>query len=121
MPTRSRLLRPVLLALLLTLPRAAPGHVPGAGMDVDAWFDTLIAPDTGVPCCDRLDCREVATRQGPGGWEVWAGGQWVPIPEEKVVTGTANPLEHGVMCWSPTLGLTCFVPPPAGFRRNRGS
>ena len=120
MPNPRRLAPVAALALLLAPPPLA-AHLPGAGPEMDAWFESLTAPDTSIPCCDRLDCHEVASRQGPAGWEAWHGGRWWPIPEEKIVTDTANPLEHAVLCWSPSLGMTCFVPPPAGFRRNRGS
>ena len=113
--------RPLILALLLlALPRLAPAHIPRTASAVDDWFESLQAPDTGIPCCDRLDCREVASRRGADGWEAWSDGRWVPIPQDKIVTDTANPLEHAVLCWSPSLGLTCFIPPPAGFQRHRG-
>lgn len=108
---------PVLLLLLST---PAWGHITGTGADMDAWFESLSAPDTSIPCCDRLDCHEVASRRGAEGWEAWTDGRWLPIPDEKIVTDTANPLEHAVLCWSPSLSLTCFVPPPAGFRGHRG-
>jgi hypothetical protein len=119
MPARPRPLPLFALALLLAVPGSAPAHVPGSGPDVDDWFDSLIAPDSGIPCCNRVDCREVPARQGAAGWEAWSDGGWFPIPQDKVVTDTTNPLEHAVLCWSPTLGITCFVPPPPGFRRHR--
>ncbi len=112
--------RLALALLLLAPPGTAPAHIPRTESRIDDWFESLIAPDTGIPCCDRLDCREVASRRGPEGWQAWSEGRWLTIPEEKVVTDTTNPLEHAVLCWSPTLGLTCFVPPPAGHRRHRG-
>lgn len=115
-------LRRMLFALLLLAsPGLATAHIPRTESYVDDWFESLLAPDTGIPCCDRLDCREVASRRGAAGWEAWSDGRWVTIPEDKVVTDTVNPLERAVLCWSPTLGLTCFVPPPTGFRFNRGS
>lgn len=112
--------RYLILALLLAPPSVATAHIPRTESYVDDWFESLLAPDTGIPCCDRLDCREVASRRGPAGWEAWSDNRWVPIPEDKVVTDTTNPLEHAVLCWSPSLGLTCFVPPPPGLHSHRG-
>jgi len=111
----------IVLIVLLALSPDGWGHLPDTGPEIDTWFEQLIAPDTGVPCCDLIDCRPVASRPGPEGWQALVDGAWMPIPQDKVVTDTVNPLRSAVLCWSKTLGMMCFVPPPPGANRNRGS
>jgi hypothetical protein len=111
----------VLVVLCLAVSRVGSAHVVGNSAEVDSWFEHLHAPDTGVPCCNLTDCTPVSSRLGAEGWEAWTGGRWIPVPDEKVMADTVNPLEQAVLCWSRTFGLTCFVPPPAGHRRTRGS
>lgn len=102
--------------------RSAPPD--GADPALAPWFEGLRQPGTGMSCCSEADCREVDYRETPGGYEVWitdpaaavlkgakAGiaGYWVPVPKDKVLQGKDNPTGRGVVCWTPALGVLCFV------------
>ncbi len=113
----------VVASCVLALQPVAAISAPPENADptLSEWFNSLTAPDTSVPCCDLSDCRRAASRRGPGGWEAWIDGQWMPVPGEKVLTDAINPTSRAIVCWSPGLGLMCFVPPPMRPRPNFGS
>jgi hypothetical protein len=73
------------------------------------WFNSLRQPGTGVSCCSIADCRPVDYRGGPGGYEVWIDNSWHPVPADKVLDGKDNPIGRAVVCYTPALGVLCFV------------
>jgi hypothetical protein len=106
-------LSPVFVAGSMVLSFAGAGHTappPNANPAFSAWFESLIDPDTSVPCCSLSDCRMVEHRMARDHFEVEVEGQWVSIPEEKVLHRTDNPTGQAVLCWSKALGIMCFVP-----------
>ena len=117
---RAASLAVIALAILLARDGPALAHIEGSDPTLSEWFDSLLAPDSGVPCCNLVDCVPVPSRQLLGSWQAWRNGQWLDVPGDKVVTDTTNPLASAVLCWSRTLGMTCFIPPPGGHRRNPG-
>jgi hypothetical protein len=75
------------------------------------WYESLKEPGTNFPCCSIADCRPTDYRMGDSGYEAWLDGQWVKVPEGRVLTGQSNPVGHAVVCRSPANGsILCFVP-----------
>ena len=82
------------------------------------WFQSLRQPSTGAPCCSIADCRRTDARHNAVGWEVWIderfGGhesQWTQVPPGRVLD-RQNPTGEAVVCFIPSVGVMCFVPPP---------
>jgi hypothetical protein len=98
-----------------------------------SWFESLKVPGTSKSCCDMSDCRRVAYRAvaerdpedgriGGGHYEVLVTDEvfgpgkiskptWVPVPEDRIITGQGNPTGSAVACWTPYQGVICFVRP----------
>lgn len=101
------------------------------------WYRGLQRPDVGGSCCNIQDCKTVSFRQAAdGNYEVWIderfdrkpmGGMgahdsdpgfhvdnphWWPVPAEKILSRMDNPTGEAVVCWSPYIGIMCFVRPP---------
>jgi hypothetical protein len=82
------------------------------------WFESLRQPYTGAPCCSISDCRRTEARHNHKGWEVLIderfgarGVEWVDVPSHRVLE-RQNPIGEAVVCFIPTVGVMCFVPPP---------
>ncbi len=73
------------------------------------WFNSLRQPGTGVSCCSISDCRPVDYRVSGAGYEVWIEGTWRQVPADKILQGRDNPIGRAVVCWTPALGIMCFV------------
>lgn len=95
------------LLLVIHFARAAPPE--GADQRLAPWFNSLRQPGTGVSCCSIADCRPVDYRFTSKGYEVFVGEQWRPVPQEKILQGYDNPTGRAVVCWTPALGVLCFV------------
>lgn len=98
----------ILPLLLLGSVRSAPPD--NADPALAPWFNSLRQPGTGVSCCSIADCRPVDYQLGPTGYEVWITGRWHAVPPERVIRGKDNPLGRGVVCYTPPLGILCFIP-----------
>jgi len=85
---------------------APPEH---ADPTLAPWFNSLRQPGTGVSCCSIADCRPVDYRGGPAGYEVWIENAWHKVPADKVLDGKDNPVGRAVVCYTPALGIMCFV------------
>lgn len=111
----------VLAAASLPLLSAAVPAAPPANPDprLAEWFHGLRQPGTNASCCDLSDCRAVGTRIGEAGYEVLltpasfpiAEERWVHVPPQTILHGKDNPLGRGVVCWTPSRGVLCFVKP----------
>jgi hypothetical protein len=85
---------------------------PNPDPSLSPWFEGLIDPETALSCCAETDCRAVDARIARDHHEVLIDGAWVAIPEGKIVRRTDNPTGRAVLCWSPAMGIMCFVPGP---------
>jgi hypothetical protein len=57
------------------------------------------------------DCRPVDYRMAADGYEAKLDGNWVRVPDERVLHGQTNPTAHAIACRSPVNGsILCFVP-----------
>lgn len=79
----------------------------------DDWMKSLMRPDVGGSCCNLTDCRVTEARLTKEGWEAMNQlGQWVKVPNEKIIRGKDNPTGRPVLCWLPGQGVMCFVEGP---------
>jgi hypothetical protein len=76
------------------------------------WFQSLRQPGTNMSCCSIADCRETDYRTVGDHYEAFVQGRWLEIPPDKVLNRTDNPTGRAVVCWSPALGIMCFVRGP---------
>lgn len=105
------MLRLALAAVLLAGPaRAAPPS--DADPALAPWFQDLREPGTGRSCCSITDCRPTEARTTGGRYEVLIEGRWLAVPPDKVLPRADNPTGHAVVCWTPALGIICFVHGP---------
>lgn len=76
------------------------------------WFKSLRQPGSMVSCCDESDCKRTKARIGPDGWEALTpAGDWIAIPEGRIVRPKSNPTGEPILCLSPGRTIYCFVPP----------
>jgi hypothetical protein len=98
----------IAVGLLLAPPvRAAPP--PDADGTLAPWFQSLRQPNTGVSCCSMADCRTVDYRTDGDSYEALIEGRWIIVPREKILQRIDNPTGRAVVCWTPALGVLCFV------------
>lgn len=85
---------------------------PGARPELREFFRGLMRPDTGTSCCDESDCRVTRSRAGANGWQAMNQlGEWVDVPEGKIIRDRANQTGEAILCWLPGTGVLCFMPP----------
>jgi hypothetical protein len=94
-------------ALTIGLANSAPPE--NADPRFSDWFNSLRQPGTGVSCCSISDCRPVDYQTNQDHYEVWIADQWRPVPNDKVLQRYDNPTGRAVVCWTPALGVMCFV------------
>lgn len=82
---------------------------PNADPTLAPWFQSLRAPDTGVSCCSVADCRATDYRTKGDHYEVMIDDKWVVVPADKVLQRIDNPVGRAVVCYTPALGIMCFV------------
>ncbi len=77
------------------------------------WFEDLRQPGTGRSCCSIADCRPVDFRIVENHYEAYVDDQWMAVPADKILHRYDNPTGRAVVCWTPALGIMCFVEGPA--------
>lgn len=103
-----------LAAVPLALHGARAAPPPDADPALSPWFRSLQAPDTGRSCCSITDCRPTEARTRGDHYEVLIEDRWLVVPPEKVLSRADNPTGRAIVCWTPTLGIMCFVHGPEG-------
>jgi hypothetical protein len=104
-----------LTGFLLLLGVSVSAHAappPDADPALSPWFNSLKQPGSGVSCCSIADCRPVDYRTVANHYEVFIGGDWLPVPPDKIVTRGDNPTGQAVVCWTKSTGILCFVRAP---------
>ncbi len=98
---------------LLVLSTSAFAHPPqNADMSLAPWFQGLRQPGTGMSCCSIADCRQTEFRMAGSHYEALIDGEWRPIPPTSILERTDNPTGHAVVCYTPGLGIMCFIRGP---------
>lgn len=107
-----RLLIACVLLFLATGLGLAPAAPPeNADPALAPFFQSLKQPGSGASCCSIADCRPVDYRMAADGYEAKLDGNWVRVPDERVLHGQTNPTAHAIACRSPVNGsILCFVP-----------
>ncbi len=105
----------VLLVPLFALQAGAALAMPPPNADpaLSPWFQDLRQPGTGQSCCSIADCRPVDSRVVQNHYEAFVDDQWMTVPADKVLRRLDNPTGRAVVCWTPALGIMCFVEGPA--------
>ena len=106
--------RLALAAALLIAGHAEAAPPPDADPALAPWFQGLQAPDTGRSCCSIADCRPTEARTRGDHYEVLIEDKWLVVPPQRILTRTDNPTGRAVVCWTPALGIMCFVHAPEG-------
>jgi hypothetical protein len=104
-----------LVALAALLASAAPVAArppPDPDPKLAPWFESLRQPRSGASCCSIADCRPADYRTRGDHYEVKLHDEWVEVPAEKILHRLDNPTGRGVVCWTPIVGIMCFVPGP---------
>lgn len=109
MSKRTAYLIIAVIAAVLVLHNARGAPPEDADPALGNWYQGLRQPDTGISCCSIADCRPVDDRVGPNGYEVLIDGEWMPVPQEKILQGKHNPSGRAVVCYSENSGILCFV------------
>ena len=105
----------VLLILAFGLVRPARAHIHGRP-DLDAWTNSLRSPQGGQ-CCDSAEARTVEDPDyegdPKGGYRVRVDGEWLYVPEGRVIQG---PNKYGpALVWpykdlGGVMQIRCFLP-----------
>ena len=108
------MIRSVLGTAALSLVAGAAFARPPANADpaLGPWFHSLMQPGTGISCCSEADCRRTDFRINGDHYEAMIQGIWQKVPNETVLKRADNPTGTAVVCWTPTLGIMCFVRGP---------
>lgn len=85
---------------------------PDADPALAPWFQDLRVPGSGTSCCSVADCRPAEYRTSGDHYEAFIDGQWLVVPPGRVLQRSDNPTGHAIVCYTPTLGILCFVRGP---------
>ncbi|HEY1505206.1 MAG TPA: hypothetical protein VGF92_12950 [Stellaceae bacterium] len=94
---------------LAFVPLAKAEPPPDGDPALAPWYQGLKQPNTGVSCCSIADCRAADYRTIGDQYEVFINNRWTVVPQDKVLQHISNPVGRAVVCWTPALGIMCFV------------
>jgi hypothetical protein len=96
-------------AILCATLIAKAGPPPDSDPALAPWYQSLRQPTTGASCCSIADCRAAEYREIGDHYEVLIDDKWTLVPQDKILQHVDNPIGRAVVCWTPTLGIMCFV------------
>lgn len=102
----------VFAAVACTAATAIARPPPNADPKLAPWFESLRQPRSGASCCSIADCRPADFRTSGDHYEVKLQRGWTAVPREKILHRLDNPTGRAVVCWTPSVGIMCFVPGP---------
>jgi hypothetical protein len=104
----------LMIAGVIMLPGCLAHAAPPENADpaLSPWYNSLRAPWTNALCCSMADCRPTDSRVSGDHYEAFVGGEWRPVPPDRVLQRTDNPTGRAVVCWTPSAGIMCFVRGP---------
>lgn len=104
--------------------RFAYGEPPANGNPAYAdWFHSLTIPSgqyAGTSCCSVADCRTTDYKVDGDHYVVRIPAdidnpskdgkeKWLAVPPDKILQRIDNPTGQGVVCYTPSRGIMCFV------------
>lgn len=98
------------LAMLTASAQSRPPK--DADMSLAPWFHSLRQPGTGMSCCSVADCRRTDFRIKGNRYEAMVAGKWQAVPPNTVLDRTDNPTGQAIVCYTPYLGIMCFIKGP---------
>lgn len=104
------MIRLILVTALLFAVEAHAKPPQNADPALAPWFQGLRQPGTGVSCCSIADCRPTEYRIKSDHYEVLIEERWLIVPPDKILQRMDNPTGRAIVCWTPQLGIMCFVP-----------
>jgi hypothetical protein len=90
------------------------------------WYQHWKQPGTDIGCCnaritafgaEQGDCEPTRAELRNGDWYAWErfSGQWLKIPDDRIVHERNPSSEEGHLCFNKyTKQILCFVPPDTG-------
>jgi hypothetical protein len=106
-PARSLVLTVTIMVAFVASAIAQPP--PNSNPTLAPWYRSLLQPGTNLSCCSIADCRATEYRIEHNRYEVLIGKSWLVVPADKILQRTDNPTGRAVVCWTPQLGIMCFV------------
>ena len=81
--------------------------------------------DPNASCCNARievdghetgDCEPTQARVRDGHWQAWVRqtSRWEKIPDDKIIKERNPNTFDAHLCWTPSRGTICFVPPDTG-------
>jgi hypothetical protein len=101
-----------LIAFVCRILPAFAAPPPDADPALAPWFNSLRQPWTNALCCSVADCRPVQSRLSDGHYEAFIEGEWRQVPDRLILNRSDNPTGRAVACWTPRVGILCFVRAP---------
>ena len=81
---------------------------PNADPALAPWYQGLKQPnDRHLVLLDRRGATDYRTDGDH--YEVLINDKWTIVPKDKVLQHVDNPIGRAVVCWTPALGIMCFV------------
>jgi len=91
----------------------AQAHPPkNADMSLAPWFRSLRQPGTGISCCSIADCRQTDFRIEGDHYQAMVDGSWKTVPKDRILERSDNPTGRAVVCYTPYVGIMCFIKGP---------
>lgn len=89
------------------------------------FYRHWLQPGTNKSCCNARvtvhghelgDCEPTAATIRNGDWFAWnrLRGEWLRIPDSRILRERNPNVFDGHLCWTPDQGVICFVPPSTG-------
>jgi len=100
--------------------------IDGGHMRWHYYYQHWRQPGTDSSCCNARetspggqeigDCEPTEAKLRQGEWYAWERHtqRWLKVPDTKIIRERNPSHEEGHLCWTPSAGIVCFVPPDTG-------
>jgi hypothetical protein len=111
-----KILYATVMTFMLTVPvMATPPE--NADPAMGPFFKSLKIPGTDISCCDTSDCRPVKIRVYGDKLQIFTDSnqfkygtnEWVTVPPSRILEPRENLMGEPIACWTPYLGVMCFL------------
>jgi hypothetical protein len=98
-------------APLLAVAALCLSSLVASGASAHEPYSEWRVPQTGTSCCSGLDCGPAQASYENGKWWVNILGQWLEVPEDRILYDTPNPDGNAHVCYNGR--VLCFMRPEA--------